>query len=144
MFILVYSFKIVIALIGFNGRALATSESGEQFDGLWEGIDRDDGSTVQITIVCGKKRDGKCWVIGRESFLNFCEKIGAGAGEGWYEGTGQLVKGNMRRLDVEFTMHCRDGSTLKFNPYFISNRNNKILIYGGEGFQDITLNRVSE
>ena len=136
-----YSFVIIIVLLVFSSGA-AAAKAGKQFDGLWEGIDRDDGSTVQITIVCNNKGDGACWLIGRESYLNFCEIHGAG-GEGWYEGTGQVARGDRWRLEVEWIMYCRDGNTVDFTSYFIANRAKKILIYGGEGFQDITLHRVS-
>ena len=138
----VYSLIIIIALLVFSSGA-AAAKAGMQFDGLWEGIDRDDGSTVQITIVCNNNGDGACWLIGRESYLNFCETHDAG-GEGWYEGTGQVKIGDRRRLDVKWTMYCQDGSTVDFDAYFIANRAKKILIFGGEGFQDITLHRVSK
>ena len=137
-----YSFVIVIALLTFSNGATA-AKAGKQFDGLWEGIDRDDGSTVQITIVCDNKGDGACWLIGRESYLNFCERHSAG-GEGWYEGTGQVTRDDRWRLEVEWTMYCQDGSTVAFDANFIANRAKKILIFGGEGFQDITLHRVSK
>ena len=139
----VYSFIItIIALLIFSSGATA-AKAGNQFDGLWEGIDRDDGSTVQITIVCDNKGDGACWLIGRESYLNFCE-INSAGGEGWYEGTGQVKIGDRRRMEVEWTMYCQNGSTVDFDAYFIANRAKKILIFGGEGFQDITLHRVSK
>lgn len=121
------------------------SNACKQFDGLWEGIDRDDGSTVQITIVCGKG-SVTCDLIGRESYLNFCEAQGGG-GEGWYEGTGQMDTQDRKRLNVEWTMYCPNGSTLEFDSYLIASgdaRRNNILIYGGPGFQDITLYRVSK
>ncbi len=137
-----YSFVIVIALLVFSNGATA-AKAGMQFDGLWEGIDRDDGSTVQITIVCNNNGGGACWLIGRESYLNFCEIHSAG-GEGWYEGTGQVARGDRWRLDVEWTMYCQNGNTVAFDAYFIANRAKKILIFGGEGFQDITLHRVSK
>ena len=64
--------------------------------------------------------------------------------EGWYEGTGQVAIGDKRRLDVDWTMYCQDGSTVDFTSYIIANRAKKIQIYGGDGFQDITLHRVSK
>ena len=132
---------IVMALLVFSSGAVA-AETNKLFNGLWEGIDRDDGSTVQITIVCDKSADGTCWLIGRESYLNFCETNDAG-GEGWYEGTGVVAIGDKRRLDVDWTMYCRDSSTVNFTAYLIFNKAERILIFGGDGFQDITLYRVS-
>jgi hypothetical protein len=137
-----YSFVIIIALLVFSSGA-AAANAGKQFEGFWEGIDRDDGSTVQITIVCNKNGDEACWLIGRESYLNFCEIHSAG-GEGWYEGTGQVAMGDRWRLEVAWKMYCRDGNTVDFTSYFIANRARKLLIFGGEGFQDITLHRVSD
>ncbi len=133
---------VIITLLFFSSGAVA-AKAGVQFEGLWEGIDRDDGSTVQITIVCNKNGDEACWLIGRESYLNFCEENGVG-GEGWYEGTGQVAIGDRWRLEVKWTMYCPNDSTVDFDAYFIANRAKKLLIFGGEGFQDITLHRVSD
>lgn len=135
-----YSLFIVAPLI--ISSAAVAEKAGKQFDGLWEGIDGVDGSSVQISIVCEGNGDGACRVIGRESYLNYCEQHSAG-GEGWYEGMGQVAKGKKKHLEIRWAMHCQDGISIDVDAYFISNRAKKILILGGEGFQDITLHRVS-
>jgi len=135
---------IIMALLVFSSGAVA-AETNKLFNGLWEGIDPDDGSTMQISIICDKSADGICSLLGRESYIHKCERDGKAGGEGWYEGTGQVAKGNKRRLDVkDWTTHClEDGHKVYWKSYFIVNRVRNILIMSGDGFTDTILHRVS-
>ena len=133
---------IVMALLVFSSGVVA-AETDKLFNGLWEGIDPDDGSTVQVSIVCGKKGNEECRLIARESYLNFCEINDNPGGEGWYAGTGKVTVGNKRRLDAEWIIYCKNGSTMEIKNNFIVYRAEKILILRGEGIRDLTLHRVS-
>ena len=134
---------IVMALLVFSSGAVA-AETNKLFNGLWEGVDPDDGSTMQISIICDKSADGTCRLIARESYIHKCERDGEAGGEGWYEGTGQVATGNKRRLDVDgWTLHCPNDNTVSFDSYFIVNRARNILIMSGDDFTDTILHRVS-
>ncbi|WP_415406137.1 hypothetical protein ACLHDG_10245 [Sulfurovum sp. CS9] len=137
---------IVMALLVFSSGAVA-AETNKLFNGLWEGVDPDDGSTMQISIICDKSADGTCRLIARESYIHKCESNGEAGSEGWYEGTGQVATGNKRRLDVvDWTLHClEDGHEVHFTSYFIVNRARNILIMSphDHDFTDTILHRVS-
>jgi hypothetical protein len=137
---------IVMALLVFSSGAVA-AETNKLFNGLWEGVDPDDGSTMQISIICDKSADGTCRLIARESYIHFCERNDGTGGEGWYEGTGQVAIDDKRRLNVVgWTIHCPNNKTESFNSYFIVNRARNILImrpYEDDDFTDTILHRVS-
>ena len=131
-----------MALLVYSSGAVA-AETDKLFNGLWEGIDPDDGSTVQVSIVCDKKGNEGCRLIARESYLNFCEINDNLGGEGWYEGRGKVATDNKRRLDAEWTIYCKNGSTVDIKNNLIVYRAEKILILRGEGIRDLTLHRIS-
>ncbi|WP_415406142.1 hypothetical protein ACLHDG_10275 [Sulfurovum sp. CS9] len=133
---------IVMVLLVFSSGAVA-AETDKLFNGLWEGIDPDDGSTVQVSIVCSKKSNGECRMIARESYLHSCEINGEAGGEGWYVGTGKVATDNKRRLNIEWTIYCKNGRTLEVKDNLIIYKAEKILILRSEGIQDLTLHRVS-
>lgn len=95
--------------------AVAFNASGEKFIGLWEGIDPDDGSTVQVSI-SDINNDDVLEIVAREGFFTVCSNIGPNytLGRGTITGTGTVM--SKSELWVERTRICIDDDNMPAAP----------------------------
>jgi hypothetical protein len=87
-----------------GGMALAQETAGapgSAFEGLWKGVDRADGSELQVSIV---HNAGEYEILLRDSFFSLCLMEGFTSGRGMDIGVGTLVDRNL--LEFEFTLFC--------------------------------------
>ncbi len=92
---------LVMGCLMTSSVALAKDKTGSPFVGLWQGVDRADGSELQMSIV---RNDGEFEVLLRDSFFSLCLMEGFTSGRGMDVGVGTLLEPN--RLEFEFTMSC--------------------------------------
>jgi hypothetical protein len=99
--------------------AVAFNASGEKFIGLWEGIDPDDGSTVQVSI-SDINNDGVLEIVAREGFFTVCRNLGTNysLGRGTITGTGTVM--SKSELWVDRTRICINDDNTPIDPPFDS------------------------
>lgn len=104
---LVGAISVGAAMLGsvvVGGVALAQEHAappGSGFEGLWQGVDRADGSELQVSIV---KTAGEYEVLLRDTFFSLCLMEGFTSGRGMDVGVGTLVDRTV--LEFDFTMFC--------------------------------------
>ena len=102
----------IAATLVLGGVPVAGAASGVlAFNGLFEGVDPDDGSLTQRQITCTV--DGACEVLGSDTYFSLC----AGSdGRGLLRGDGTVRDGV---LEVEeFTLTCADGRSVTVSATF--------------------------
>lgn len=92
---------IALGAWGVQGAA-ALDRKAASFEGLWEGVDRADGSSLQLSIV--GKENGGYEVLLRDSFFSLCIADGFTNGRGINVGEGTLTDPDV--LVFEFTLNC--------------------------------------
>ena len=87
-----------------GGVAMAQENAGppgSAFEGLWQGVDRVDGSELQLSIV---QTAGEYEVLLRDTFFSLCLMDGFTSGRGIDAGVGSLVERGV--LEFDFTLFC--------------------------------------
>ena len=109
---------ILGALVLFSNAVASNNSSSDAFLGLWEGIDPEDGSTVQISINDFNK-DGVLEIVAREGYFTVCyDGIANTQGRGTITGTGTLL--SKTQLWVERTRICINDDNTKSDPVSFS------------------------
>jgi hypothetical protein len=106
------------------------------FVGLWEGVDPGDGSLTQRAITCD--RDGRCEVLGSDSFFRLCDGT-----QGILEGTGSVRDGVL--AVPGFTLTCANGARVSVDTAFTPDRRNGTLVEqtANPNIAAITFHRLS-
>lgn len=136
---------VVAAAFSFSAAAEDRDQSG--FLGLWEGVDRLDGSTVRVSITNVDDDYDDLEILWREGFFTVCFEVGAGysLGRGLITGEGRFVASDV--LNVETTLTCINDVNEPAEPEknsFIFRLDDRVLvIHGDDEFPDLLLSRVA-
>lgn len=105
---LLYAFFVLNILTVFVQPAIANGNS-THFDGLWKGIDNNDGSVTLLSIT-DANNDGVMTLRLTDSFFSNCKDAGYSTTPGLVEGNGTIQN---KILTWDYSFKCYDPATNK-------------------------------